>query len=87
MMKHVKYIVTGLAVAFMLVPSALAQPATNTTQPAQDNYVTEKNFKSKVFEIKSRDPNSLASVIKQLGSGFKGASIFTRPAPPSRSAG
>jgi len=76
MLKTFKYIVTGVAVAFMFVPSILAQPpASTTTQPAVDNYVTEKNFKSKVFDVKYRDPNSLAAVVRQLGSGFKGAAI------------
>jgi len=76
MLKTFKYILTGVAVAFMFVPSILAQPpASTTTQPAVDNYVTEKNFKSKVFDVKYRDPNSLAAVVRQLGSGFKGAAI------------
>src|SRR5262245_66114399 len=75
MLKNFKYIVSSVAVALILAPAVLAQPATSTTQQAVDNYVTEKNFKSKVFEIKTRDPNSLASVLRQLGSGFKGASL------------
>lgn len=66
----------ALALAIVLVPSAFGQPATTTTPPATtDNYVTEKNFKSKVFEVKYRDPNSLANVLSRLTSGFKGAAI------------
>jgi hypothetical protein len=77
MRKNVKHLLAALALAIILVPAALAQqPASNTTQPAPtDNYVTEKNFKSKVFEIKYRDPSSLASVLSRLTSGFKGAAI------------
>lgn len=80
MRKIVKYL-AALALAFMFVPAALAQqPASNTPQPAPaDNYVTEKNFKSKVFEVKYRDPNSLANVISRLMSGFKGAAISASP--------
>jgi hypothetical protein len=48
---------------------------TPSQTPAADNFVTERNFKNKVFDVKYRDPNSLASVLKQLGSGFKGASM------------
>lgn len=75
MLKNFKYVSAALAIALISLTAAVAQPPTSTTPPAQDNYVTEKNFKSKVFEIKFRDPNSLAAVVKQLGSGFKGASI------------
>jgi hypothetical protein len=37
--------------------------------------VEEKGFKGRVFEIKHRDPDSLAQVLRPLGSGFKGATI------------
>ena len=35
----------------------------------------EKGFKGRVFEIKHRDPEVLAQVLRPLGSGFKGATI------------
>jgi hypothetical protein len=76
-MKHVS---GAMALTLILVTAALAQqPASNTTPAPVDNYVTEKNFKSRIFEVKYRDPNSLAVAIKQLGSGFKGASISASP--------
>lgn len=75
MIKTMKYVSGAIALALVLATAAFAQqPATNTPAPT-DNYVTEKNFKSRIFEVKYRDPNSLASAIKQLGSGFKGASV------------
>jgi hypothetical protein len=37
--------------------------------------VEEKGFKGRVFEIKHRDPDSLAQILRPLGSGFKGATI------------
>ncbi len=75
MIKTMKYVSGAIALALVLATAAFAQqPATNTPAPT-DNYVTEKNFKSRIFEVKYRDPNSLASAIKQLGSGFKGAAI------------
>jgi len=69
-----KYVSATIAVALFLSLTAFAQTSGNT-QPAPDNYVTEKNFKSKVFDVKFRDPNSLAVVLSKLGSGFKGATI------------
>jgi hypothetical protein len=59
----------------ILVTAGFAQQPATTTPAATDNYVTEKNFKSKVFEVKYREPNSLASVLNRLTSGFKGAAI------------
>jgi type II secretory pathway component GspD/PulD (secretin) len=69
-----KYVSGTIAVALFLSLTAFAQTSGNT-QPAPDNYVTEKDFKSKVFDVKFRDPNSLAIVLSKLGSGFKGATI------------
>jgi len=71
-----KNILAALALSLIFVPASLAQPAdARTTPKPEDNYVTEKGFKSKVFDVKHRDANSLASVLRQLGSGFKGASV------------
>jgi len=60
----------------ILVPVSLAQQVqpTQTPKPEPD-YVTEKSFKSKIFELKYRDPDNLARVLRQLGSGFKGAAM------------
>jgi hypothetical protein len=74
MIKTMKYVSATIAIALFLSLTAFAQTSGNT-QPAPDNYVTEKNFKSKVFDVKFRDPGSLASVVSRLGSGFKGAAI------------
>jgi len=55
-----------------------AQTPAPTAQPAVakgPEYVDEKGFKGKVFELKYRDPVSLQSVLRPLGSGFKGATI------------
>ena len=74
MRKVLTQALVALAVTLVLISTALAQSASATPTPS-DNYVTEKNFKSKVFEVKYRDPNSLASVISRLMSGFRGAAI------------
>ncbi len=65
-------------VIFLSVASAHAQtPAPAKAEPAsaQDETVTEKAFRSKIIELKYVDPNSLQSVIRPLGSGFKGSTI------------
>ena len=74
-MKNLKYMVVGLALTMLSAATATAQAAPNQTPAPSDNYVTEKNFKSKIFDVKYRDPNSLASAISRLMSGFKGAAI------------
>lgn len=66
-----------LILTLMLASTAAAQ----TPQPApaaaprESEYVQEKGFKSRVFEIKNRDPRELANVLRALGSGFKGAML------------
>jgi hypothetical protein len=75
MIKTMKHVSAAMALALILVTAAIAQQPATTAPAAVDNYVTEKNFKSKIFEVKYRDPGSLAAAIKQLGSGFKGASV------------
>jgi len=75
MLKNSKYVPVALAVALFCASAAFAQPGSTATTAPADNYVTEKNFKSKVFEVKYRDPNGLTVVLSKLGSGFKGATI------------
>lgn len=76
MLKILKHVPAALALALISVSASFAQqPTATTTQNPADNYVTEKNFKSKVFEVKYRDVTNLAYVLKSLGSGFKGATV------------
>jgi hypothetical protein len=57
------------------------QATTQTPQPALapsakgPDYVEEKGFKTKIVEVKHRNPDVLYRVIRALGSGFKGATI------------
>ncbi len=48
-----------------------------TPPPAQrqQEFVEEKGFKGRVFEIKHRNPSALINAIAPLGSGFKGATL------------
>jgi hypothetical protein len=71
-----KNIFLAFALLLTVVCGAFAQQSTPQPAPkADDNYVTEKGFKSKVFDVKYRDAESLGRVLRQLGSGFKGAAV------------
>lgn len=58
-------------------PSASTQPAASAarTEPPPPEYVEVKGFKSKVLEVKNRDPRELMRVLAPLGSGFRGATM------------
>lgn len=75
MLNNFKYTTAALALALLSVSTSFAQPTATSTPAPSDNYVTEKNFKSRVFEVKYREPSSLANVLSRLTSGFKGAAI------------
>jgi hypothetical protein len=75
----------SLVTALCLAPPTFAQAARPATaQPAptakSPDYVEEKGFKGKIFEIKYRDPYGLLQVLRPLGSGFKGATISVEQA-------
>src|SRR5687768_15219234 len=76
MLKFMKNILTAGALFLLVNSAAFAQQATPSAQTKpEDNYVTEKGFKSKVFTITHRDVNNLGAVLRPLLSGFKGALI------------
>ena len=61
---------------FSLLPALTAPgqtPAPAPPAPTPDSYVTEKGFRSRVFEVKHRDPVTLYESLRPLASGFKGA--------------
>lgn len=67
-------LITILALAPMTFGQQATTPAPSPAAAAKGpDYVEEKGFKGKVFEIKYRDPIGLVQVIRPLGSGFKGA--------------
>lgn len=69
-----KRISVALSLAFCFVSASFAQQPAPTPRPEPD-YVTEKGFKSRIFDVKYRDAASLAQVLRNLGSGFKGATV------------
>lgn len=68
-----------LTAAFVvaLCSAVAAQPSTPAPQasPTPDTAVTEKGFRSRVFEIKHRDTSNIVRVLGPLGSGFRGATM------------
>jgi type II secretory pathway component GspD/PulD (secretin) len=74
MLKLMKIATVALVLVLVPIPTALAQTSTPQAK-SEDEFVTEKGFKSKIFEVKHRDAYTLATVLRQLGSGFKGASV------------
>src|SRR5688572_12824915 len=75
MLSFVKTSFAVVVLSFVFIPVVLAQPT--TADKSSDDAVTERQFKTKIFELKYRDPGTLANVVRQLGSGFKGAGIST----------
>lgn len=68
----------SLVLTLALAPMTFGQEAKTPTPaaaPKSPDYVEEKGFKGKIFELKYRDPFGLAQVIRPLASGFKGATM------------
>ena len=67
-----------LAGALVLVCAftAAAQQTPAHASPPESDFVTHTSFRNRVFEVKHRDPNTLAVVLRPLGSGHRGATIM-----------
>src|SRR3712207_598151 len=65
---------TLLALALLALAAANALAQTEAPRP-EDNYVTQKIFQNRVFDVKNRDPQSLVRVLAPLTSGFRGAMV------------
>ena len=63
-----------LALALALCAATAAQAQSEQSKP-EDNFVTQKMFANRVFDIKNRDPLSLSRVLAPLTSGFRGAVV------------
>ena len=75
MIKNLKYMLLTLALVLAFVSVSPAQQPSPSPAQNQPEGVVEKSFKSRVFEVKYRDPQSLLNAIYTLGSGFKGAAM------------
>src|ERR1044072_6029227 len=67
--------VTALVFTLVFTSGVLGQQPSTAQEKPKEDFVTERQFKSKIFEVKYREPSSIANVLRNLGSGFKGASI------------
>ena len=74
-MKILKHVSIVLTLTFCFVSASFAQQQPAATPRPEPDYVTDKGFKSRVFDVKYRDAAMLAQVLRNLGSGFKGATI------------
>ncbi len=79
MLKHLKYLLlTPTLVLVFISASSAQQPAPSPAQNQAEG-LTERTFKSRVFEVKYRDPDSLLKALYNLGSGFKGSAMSANP--------
>ncbi|MFL6335215.1 MAG: secretin N-terminal domain-containing protein [Pyrinomonadaceae bacterium] len=66
----------ALALLLLAAPAALAQ---SEAPKQEENYVTQKMFQNRIFDVKNRDPQSLVRVLAPLTSGFRGAVVSANP--------
>lgn len=74
-MLNLKYMLLTLALIVTFVSASSAQQPAPSPAQNQPDGPTERSFKSRVFEVKYRDPNSLLNALYNLGSGFKGSAM------------
>ncbi len=67
-----------LALALALCAATAAHAQTEQSKQ-EDNFVTQKMFQNRVFDIRNRDPISLSRVLAPLTSGFRGALVSPNP--------
>lgn len=75
MFKTMKNTLAAFVLILICISASSAQAGTPAATKLEPDFVTEKGFKSKVLEVKYRDATSLSQVLRQLGSGFKGAMV------------
>ena len=75
-MKALFFVLAAAAALVLVTPREVeAQAAPKAAEAPKDDFVTEKGFAGRVFEVKHRDPSDLATVLRPLGSGHKGATV------------
>lgn len=62
-------------IAILLLLLATTTAFAQEKKERDDDYNTTREFKSKVFEVKQREPRDLYASLRLLGSGFKGAAL------------
>jgi len=66
-----KRIILALSLLLIALPS-FAQEA----KEKEPEYVVNRDFRSKIFDVHNRDPHDLANALGLLGSGAKGAGMY-----------
>ena len=75
-MYKTNHILAAIVLILVVISASFAQQVEpGAAEKSGSDFVTEKGFKSKIFELKYREAESVAKVLRQLGSGFKGASM------------
>ena len=74
-MKNLKYILLIPALVLAFVSASFAQQPAASPAANQPEGVSERMFKTRVFEVKYRNPQSLHNALYNLGSGFKGSAM------------
>ena len=53
---------TAFVLSLISISAVLAQQPTTSQNKPQEDFVTERQFKNKIYEVKYREPSSLANV-------------------------
>lgn len=77
MLSFIKKSLIAIVLGLIFIPAVVAQPAGSSQDKPNEDAVTEQKFKTRIFDVKYREPGSLANVLRQLGSGFKGSGIVS----------
>ena len=72
---NLKSMLLTLTLLIAFVPAISAQQPTPTPAQSQADAGPERFFKSKLFEVKFRDPKGLVDALYHLGSGFRGSTM------------
>ena len=75
MLKDLKNILLTLALVLTFVSVSSAQQPSPSPAQNQPETPLERGLKSRVFEVKYREPNGLLNAVYHLGSGFKNAAM------------
>ena len=79
MLKNFSYTLLTLALVLAFACASTAQQPEPSPAQNQPDSPSQRGFKSKIFEVKYRDANSLLNAVYQLGSGFKGSAMSASP--------
>ncbi len=64
-----------VAFVSILLLASTAFGERDSNREESDKYVSHRGFKGKIIEVKHRDPEAIAKVVRTLGSGFQGAVV------------